>query len=536
MNNSIQPKMVRILNSLSIDMVLIKKGSFMIDSKYPDEGLTIEYDMSTFATKSDGTRVIVNTANMDKITIDYDFELGAYPVTIAEYLHFANEIDIHYPMWLKKGNKYHKDTGNDDYYAKMNLTDNAPVIGVSWYDAKAYCKWLSEKTGHSYRLPTEAEWEYAARAGTNERWSFGDDESKLRKYAWYDKNSDGKTHIVGEKKENPRGLYDMYGNVWEWCEDDYIDMPRDGSYDKDKKVDTKILRGGSWINNADNCRSSISNKSKPTIRFSSIGFRIVREIEHTIDNIENGDKENYLDTFNPNWLHIESKVVDTFKNWKEDKEAKKWLEIMGYQIKEIEAININTPKNSYKYDIQLEIKFVNKSIEIVNLQLKIIQNEIFFNQIDKGRLKKYGELWTIPEDVYKLLEYFTGDRKPKINNIEDERRMHFNEFSKEEQEIIVKFFSENKSEIVHDILLGKDNISAHWILIMLRTEDGHAKWQLVSIENASIHLSKGKVSITPEGSLKIGNIIMQRKGGDRGSVSSNMLQFTANMTELVKLT
>lgn len=99
--------------------------------------------------------------------------------------------------------------------------DDLPVTNVSWYEAKEFCRRLSEKTGDVYRLPTEAEWEYACRAGSQRQWCFGNDEKKLEEYAWYYKNSDNTIHPVAQKKPNTWGLYDMHGNVWEWCEDEY---------------------------------------------------------------------------------------------------------------------------------------------------------------------------------------------------------------------------------------------------------------------------------------------------------------------------
>src|ERR1019366_6733194 len=98
-----------------------------------------------------------------------------------------------------------------------------PVETVSWDDAMEFCKKLSQKTGKTVRLPTEAQWEYACRAGTKTRFSFGDKDEDLGDYAWYEKNSDGKSHPVGQKKPNGLGLYDMHGNVWQWCADWYAE-------------------------------------------------------------------------------------------------------------------------------------------------------------------------------------------------------------------------------------------------------------------------------------------------------------------------
>ncbi|AGR48605.1 kinase [Microcystis phage MaMV-DC] len=139
-----------------------------------------------------------------------------------------------------------------------------PVENVSWNDAQAFCQKLSKATGRQYRLPTEAEWEYACRAGTTTQFYFGDDASQLVDYAWYEGNSQKTTHPVGQKLPNAWGLYDMYGNVWEWCED-------------------SCVRGGSWGADSDDCRSAFRNYTyRHDLRYVDIGFRVAETIRPTL--------------------------------------------------------------------------------------------------------------------------------------------------------------------------------------------------------------------------------------------------------------
>ncbi len=213
-----------------------------------------------------------NEKPIHKVTINYDFEIAQYPVTFEEYDLYCEAQKIDKP--------------SDEGWGR----GKRPIINVSWNDAQAYIKWLNEQTGESYRLPTEAEWEYSARAGTTTKWSFGDDEKSLSQYAWYDKNSydlgkehkDYGTHIVGEKESNPWGLHDMHGNVDEWCEDDYTDnyneIPRDGSPNKKGKEGRKVLRGGSWNFSDYDTRSAIRSRSVPAYCFNNVGFRLLRTL------------------------------------------------------------------------------------------------------------------------------------------------------------------------------------------------------------------------------------------------------------------
>jgi formylglycine-generating enzyme required for sulfatase activity len=154
---------------------------------------------------------------------------------------------------------------------------------VTWEEARDYAEWLSDKTGKDYRLPTEAEWEYAARARSEKAFSFGDDESKLNEYAWYWDNSEVKTHPVGQKKSNAWGLYDIHGNVWEWVEDDWHDnydgAPNDGrAWVSDPRGAYRVLRGGGWLNGARRCRSADRGIGRPGDRYNLVGFRLSRSV------------------------------------------------------------------------------------------------------------------------------------------------------------------------------------------------------------------------------------------------------------------
>jgi formylglycine-generating enzyme required for sulfatase activity len=163
---------------------------------------------------------------------------------------------------------------------------NRPVEQVSWYDATNYCAKLTAAesaagrlpAGYVYRLPTEAEWEYACRAGATNRFSYGDDPgyTKLGERAWYSANSGGQTHPAGQKLPNGWGLYDVYGNVWEWCWDWYGSYP--GGSVTDPRGATsgsvRVFRGGGWDDSPRNCRSAYRAGVEPGYRYGNLGFRV----------------------------------------------------------------------------------------------------------------------------------------------------------------------------------------------------------------------------------------------------------------------
>ncbi|WP_200286278.1 formylglycine-generating enzyme family protein [Rhabdochromatium marinum] len=241
------------------------------------------------------------------------FAIGRTPVTWGDYRRFCEATDRHWPEWLEKGNQYHLDTGSNNYYQQCGISADAedlPVVGVSWDDAVAFCAWLSEQTGKRYTLPTEAQWEYACRAGTTTRWSCGDDEKVLGEHAWYAENARRKLHPVGQKQPNPWGLFDMHGNVWEWCADWYASdyyqqlvigseqsssvtrkmpsrveqissgseqMPSENPSGSESGSD-RVIRGGSWFLDAGGCRSAFRRHGRPSDRDGYLGFRLLRTV------------------------------------------------------------------------------------------------------------------------------------------------------------------------------------------------------------------------------------------------------------------
>jgi formylglycine-generating enzyme required for sulfatase activity len=210
------------------------------------------------------------------VTISRPFYLGVFPLTQREYIRVARN--------------------NPSHFAG---SDRLPVESVSWFDAVTFCNAFSQKegvapfytingpsvqvpdwNGPGYRLPTEAEWEYACRAGTTTRFSFGDDEHALGQYAWYSANASKQTHPVGEKQPNAFGLYDMHGNVWEWCWDWYHAGYHVQSLAEDPRgpdeATRRVNRGGDWYYGPQYARSAYREGGEPGLRSNRVGFRVAR--------------------------------------------------------------------------------------------------------------------------------------------------------------------------------------------------------------------------------------------------------------------
>jgi formylglycine-generating enzyme required for sulfatase activity len=260
------PEYFRLAFDAPENMVWIPAGTFMMGS--PE-------------TEQDRNE---NEGPQTQVTLTQGFFMGKYEVTQGEYLAVMGEN----PSWF---NGDRTADGGDDYGTNLDR----PVEQVSWDNAVAYCGALTEQErvanripiGYAFRLPTEAEWEYCCRAGTTTRFSYGDDPdfTQLGEYAWYSDNSGDMTHSVGQKLPNQWGLFDMHGNVWEWCQDWSAESLPGGIVLDPQGPDTgpgpnstRVMRGGDWgwwKVDAKYCRSAHRNRHLPEFGGSNIGFRVV---------------------------------------------------------------------------------------------------------------------------------------------------------------------------------------------------------------------------------------------------------------------
>ena len=204
--------------------------------------------------------------NVRRVTVD-GFYIGMLEVTQSQWEKVVGTSI--YQQWTKAGNSGSPTRGVGPDY---------PMYCVSWDEAMEFCRLLSNKTGRTYTLPTEAQWEYAARGGNKNEGAKYAGSNMIDAVAWYTDNSGSSTHIVGSKRANALGIYDMSGNVWEWCKDWYASSYV--SYDTNNPVgpssgSDRVFRGGSWINSASYCRVAYRSNYSPGDRGSALGFRVV---------------------------------------------------------------------------------------------------------------------------------------------------------------------------------------------------------------------------------------------------------------------
>lgn len=244
-------------NSIDMEFVLIPPGDFMMGSCIsPDESVE-----------------------------KYGGVAGWY-----EFEHPRHEVRIREPFCLQTTpvtqGQWKKVMGNNPSHFRP-CGEDCPVEAVSWDDAQDFIKRINDMEGTGkYRLPSEAEWEYACRAGSAGEFCFGDDLGKLGEYAWYEDNSGKRTHLVGGKKPNAWGLYDMHGNVMEWVEDDshntYDGAPVDGTAWIDRgRGACRVFRGGGWGFGALYCRSAYRFGGRPDFKAAVLGFRLACSVSHS---------------------------------------------------------------------------------------------------------------------------------------------------------------------------------------------------------------------------------------------------------------
>ena len=218
-----------------------------------------------------------------KVKISKPFYTGKYEVTVAQFRAFVDATKYQTEA-EKAGNKgwgwdrgWKELTGVNWKMPNFPPEGNYPVCLISWDDAQEFVKWASKQTGRKVSLPSEAQWEYACRAGTTAKFNLGDQDSDLEQAAWFRMNSGVQTNAVGQKKPNAWGLYDMHGNVWEWCADWYANYSAETAADPQgpEQGQFRVQRGGSWISDPGFCRSAYRASNAPDARLDSIGFRVV---------------------------------------------------------------------------------------------------------------------------------------------------------------------------------------------------------------------------------------------------------------------
>ncbi|MDR3127834.1 MAG: hypothetical protein LBT99_00690 [Bifidobacteriaceae bacterium] len=230
-----------------------------------------------------------------------------------------------------------------------------------------------------------------------------------------------------------------------------------------------------------------------------------------------------------NGFENERDIANKFNKWQTDDEAQNWLVLMNYNLDKIEFVKAII-LHGYKANINVQITVkLKQAIDVENIQVKLVSNAKGFNQIDKRSVDKYNEIfdWKMPINVVNILKGFTGELPPTIKNPQNIHRMLINEFSSKEQKELFNFLNENRTMIVSDILRGRGEFTAEWVIVAQKINK-KTRWILKNINEVINHYD-GEVRISTRGSILIGSILIQRKGGTPDPTS---LQFKINPAEL----
>jgi formylglycine-generating enzyme required for sulfatase activity len=302
---------------VKMQFVLIPPGTFTMGSSKAEVDQVLEEDKTA-------KREYFADEAQHEVTITKPFYLAKYAVTRGQFRRFVSDAEYQTeaetdglggwgydeasnkfkgPTWDPKTGEYKGGTKTSYTWKDPGFRQSKehPVVNVNWNDARAFCRWLAKRSGRKARLPSEAQWEYACRAGTTTRYFFGDDLEGLAEYAnvadgtakkkfpgwtWAIKAEDGYvfTAPVGSYRPNPLGLYDMHGNVWQWCQDwyepDLTDLDsRDPVRVNKGSHNARVPRGGSWFGSAGNCRAATRGGVAPAFRYCDVGFRVAFRLD-----------------------------------------------------------------------------------------------------------------------------------------------------------------------------------------------------------------------------------------------------------------
>jgi formylglycine-generating enzyme required for sulfatase activity len=265
-------------------LVLIPSGEFLMGSSQ-EEADRIAEVMKQRKITSWYPNSPLSEAPPRRTRITKPYYLSAYETTLGNFRAFV--VESGYVTDAERDGKGADGKVNGKWTTKPEFNwknmgtergDDQPVVNVTWRDAAAFCTWLSTKEGRRYRLPTEAEWEHACRAGASTRFYWGDDESKRNDYVWSGANSGGGPHPVGQLKPNAWGLYDMLGNAYEYCQDWFVVKPYDPAQSVDpqgpEEGTERVLRSGSWGTDPMHPRCAFRGGGGPTHRNMRDGFRV----------------------------------------------------------------------------------------------------------------------------------------------------------------------------------------------------------------------------------------------------------------------